>query len=207
MKINLLKIPVYYINLDKDAEKRERLESLLYDIGFKNVNRFAGEEIATPKLGCATSHNKLLRHISKVKGPVLVLEDDVDINKVYEELTIPEKSDAVYLGISKFGLYNGYGHKRIVAEKHDDTFFRLYNMLSAHAILYLNKEYRNFLIQTSDFLISIADNQDKGRAETMKYFNVYGLSEPMFYQSGKHEKVTKFNINDIPTFKKGRYFI
>jgi hypothetical protein len=39
MKINLLDIPVFYINMEKDVEKRENLESSLKKLGFKNVQR------------------------------------------------------------------------------------------------------------------------------------------------------------------------
>ena len=41
MKLNLIDIPVYYINLDDQDEKRKRTETMLKQIGFKFVERFS----------------------------------------------------------------------------------------------------------------------------------------------------------------------
>jgi GR25 family glycosyltransferase involved in LPS biosynthesis len=196
MQINLLDVPVFYINLNKDKGKRTQIEEALTSAGFTNVKRFPGAEIETSKLGCATSHNSILKKISKINGPVLVLEDDVALSHSFNPIIdVPDNADAVYLGISKFGLYNGTGHHLISAEQHDMEFYRIYNMLSAHAILYLNKDYSRFLIKTTDFMMSIKDNQDKSRAMTMKFFNVYALNDPFFFQQGYNEKHTKFIIS------------
>ena len=39
MKLNLCELPVYYINLDQDEEKRKSTETLLKRLGFTNVIR------------------------------------------------------------------------------------------------------------------------------------------------------------------------
>jgi hypothetical protein len=41
MKLNLLDVPVYYINLDEQDEKRKLTESLLKRLGFKYVERLS----------------------------------------------------------------------------------------------------------------------------------------------------------------------
>lgn len=197
MKINLLKVPVYYINLDKDTAKAEKLESLLYDIGFEQVERFAGTQIATPKVGCATSHQAILEKLKDHSGPFIILEDDASLAKLQKEIEVPEDADAVYLGNSRFGLYDNHGQLKVSAERVDDKLYRVYNMLGAHAILYLNNSYARFLANAISFNIDIKDNQDKVRASTMKYFNIYTLNTPFFYQEGKHEKVTRVKINKI----------
>jgi len=104
---------------------------------------------------------------------------------------VPANADAYYLGNSIFGLYGGSGKKKIALEQFDEQSFRIYNMLAAHAIVYLNKEYIEFLERATAFQLSIRDNQDKARAETMKYWNIYSAAKPMFYQNGVHEPVTK----------------
>lgn len=196
MKINLLEIPVYYINLDKDKEKRDRMESMLEEAGFKNIIRFPGHYIATPKVGCATSHNNLLSYIKDAKMPILVLEDDVVLTDDFtSEIEIPDDSEAVYLGISKYGLYSGSGKHRVSISKYDDNLYRIYNMLGAHAILYLDSNYVTFLERATSFMLSIQDNQDKARANTMKFFNVYAMAKPFFYQDNYHKENTLFNLN------------
>lgn len=199
MKINLLDIPVIFINLDKDKDKRKAVESMLKAAGFKTIIRFPGYEIKTPKLGCATSHNAVLQKLISKKMPVLVLEDDVIITEDFEpEIEVPEDADAVYLGISRFGLYNNIGTSgKVAAERYDDKLYRIYNMLAAHAILYLNNEYPEFLKRATDFMISIQDNQDKARASTMKFFNVYAFSLPFFHQGNYNVRATKFDLSKL----------
>lgn len=79
-------------------------------------------------------------------------------------------------------------------------------MLGAHAILYLNPDYVKFLAQATSLMVRLKDNQDKSRAQTMKYFNVYAMNNPMFYQEGKHEKVTKKSISQMNVVGKDKLF-
>jgi hypothetical protein len=192
--IDLTKIPVYYINLDKDVEKRQAIESLLSELGFMYVNRFPGILDETKKVGVAQSHNQLLTYLKTKNTPFLVFEDDIDVFSFKKEIEIPADADAYYLGNSVFGLYNGIGRKKISVSKYDRNSHRIYNMLAAHAILYLNPEYVSFLAQATKFNISIKTNQDKARAETMKYWNVYASTTPAFYQKGLHEQFTKITL-------------
>jgi len=73
--INLLNTPVYYINLDSDTEKSEKLQVMLGELGFKNVNRFSGIKEETKKVGVAKSHNALLKDLSGVIAPFIIFED------------------------------------------------------------------------------------------------------------------------------------
>ena len=61
MKLNLLDVPVYYINLDDQDEKRKLTESLLKRLGFKYVQRLpAVKHEAGRIIGCARSHYEIL---------------------------------------------------------------------------------------------------------------------------------------------------
>lgn len=190
-KIELQSLPVYIINLKEDIAKRSAIERKLGESGFTNINFFEGTRSYTKKVGVATSHNQLLKELGDADLPCLVLEDDVSIFDKKEYIDVPENADAYYLGNSVFGLYGGVGKKKIALERFDSNTFRIYNMLAAHAIVYLNRDYIKFLEQATAFQLSIKDNQDKARAETMKYWNVYAAERPMFYQNGVHEPVTK----------------
>lgn len=207
MEINLYEVPIYYINLDKDVEKRERLEATLFDLGFENVHRFAGHYSKERAVGCATSHNALLNELKDMDTPFLVLEDDVQPAHLKSLIkNIPEDADALYLGNSAFGLWGPKGEKKIAAEKVNPNLYRIYNMLSAHAILYLNNDYVKFLAKATSLMVDLKDNQDKSRAQTMKYFNIYALNSPMFYQEGKHSKVTNISISQLNCVRRENLF-
>jgi len=195
--INLLDIPAYYINLDGDIEKSEKMQTLLSDLGFKKIYRFSGILGDPKRVGVAKSHNALLKELSSKKTPFIVFEDDILKYDFSPEILIPDDADAFYLGNSVYGLKQGIGQKRIIIKNHHEDIYQIYNMLAAHAILYLNSDYVKFLAMATEFNISIGTNQDKARAETMKYWRVYAKDRPMFYQGGTHASFTKVNLSQI----------
>jgi len=192
--INILDIPLFYINLDKDQDQRKEIEETLSSLGFSDVCRVAGVLHGSRKVGVALAHKKALIEASKTGTPFIVLEGDVVVKNFKEKISVPLDADAYYLGISKWGLYGGRGVQKISAERYDQDTFRLFNMLSAHAILYLNKDYVNFILKSIEFYIHIKTNQDKGRAETMKFWNVYASKDPLFAQGGKYNPHTSFTL-------------
>lgn len=193
-KIALQDLPVFYINLDRHKEKSDSLEKLLVHHGFKDVHRFAGIEHTHKKMGVALSHLKILEELRDHNTPFLILEDDVRVYKMISELEVPDNADAFYLGHSYFGLYGSKGIRKVSAERFDNNLFKVYNMLAAHAIVYFNSEYIKFLTNAIKFNISIETNQDKSRANTMKFFNIYANRDPVFYQTGAHMKATKISF-------------
>ena len=98
MNLDLREIPVVYINLDRDTEKRERIEKVLSDLKFKTTIRCPGvvhEE--GPKAGCALAQYNALK---KIDPPFIILEDDATPLNFNPEIELPDDSDAFYLGIS-----------------------------------------------------------------------------------------------------------
>ena len=196
-KIYLPDIQTYYINLAKDVEKSENLERLLAELNFKSVSRFPGIEESPKRVGVAKSHNALLKKLSNEKKPFIVFEDDININNFEPTIEVPLDADAFYLGNSAYGLYSGVGQRQICIDHYEKDVFRVYNMLAAHAILYLNTDYVKFLARATNFNVAIKTNQDKARAETMKYWNIYANASPAFYQNGPHQPVTKINLKNV----------
>ena len=190
-RIELRDLPVHVINLEDHTAKRSLIEEQLISFGFKDINFFVGTKEPIKKVGVAASHNRLLKSLQGTDLPCLVLEDDVSLWDKKEHIDVPIDADAYYLGNSVFGLYGGFGKKKVALERFDNDTFQIYNMLAAHAIIYLNHEYVKFLEQATAFQLSIQDNQDKARAQTMKYWQVYAAEKPMFYQNGVHESFTK----------------
>jgi len=201
MKINLLEIPVYYINLDDQNEKRIRTENLLSDLGFKNVERFSAiRHDAGRIIGCARSHYEILK---TKKPPFIILEDDCDLNRKFEhELELPDNSDALYLGISHWGRYLNHSGPYVHYEKYNDKLLRVYNMLATHAICYLSDTYVDICKRISYHCgYEVENHLDIGFAEVHKLYNVYSFDEPIFRQY-EWSVVTTGKLSDIAIDKK-----
>ena len=195
-KIQLTSLDVFYINLDRDIQKRRQIEDLLSRLGFSSVHRVAGFEEPVKKIGVAKSHQKVMSDLRGHKTPFIVLEDDIRTHNFLENLAVPNDADAYYLGNSYWGLYHGRGTKRISLEQVDQDIYRIYNMLAAHAILYMNPDYVDFLAEAIKFNIYAKKNQDMARANTMKFFNIYASRNPLFYQNGVNTRAT---LQKLPT--------
>jgi len=181
--------------MDADVHKKESTESVLKILGFENVTRVVGIPQANSRLGCTMAHSEALRvALRETDGPFAIFEDDIFIKNPNTTIDVPDTADALYLGVSRWGIYNGTGHRRISIEQHDRNLYRVYNMLSAHGIVYFNRDYAKLLLRSYQFYLHINDVQDKGNAELMKYFEVYGLADPMVYQDGINEKETNFTL-------------
>ena len=182
MKLNLIDIPVYYINLDDQDEKRKRTEAILKRIGFKYVERFSAiKHDAGRIIGCALSHYDIL---NRAQVPFIILEDDCTLNKeVPEFIEVPDNADSLYLGISHWGRYLNHSGPYVHYSKVNDNIVRVHNMLATHAILYLSQEYANMCKRISHhFGYEVENHLDIGFAEIHKFFNVYSFDEPLFRQ-------------------------
>jgi hypothetical protein len=194
MRIKITEIPVYYINLDKDVERREACEEVLTKAGFSNINRFSGILGETKVQGVALSHLSILKKLQNEQKPFIIFEDDIQLAKFSPYLDVPDDADAYYLGNSFYGLYNGRGTRQISVEQINPNTFRIYNMLAAHAIAYFSQEYVDFLIRAIEFSINIRTNQDKARANTMKFFKIYASRSPLFAQGGVNARPTRISL-------------
>lgn len=191
MKLNEIK--TYYINLDKDEEKRESMENMLSTLNF-NYERFPAVE---ENWGCEKSHHKLLSE--GLKAPFIVLEDDCALKNNVLELGVPNNIDFIYLGVSGFGYCNG-NISYVLYEQATEEVSRVYNMLSTHAMLYLSDDYAN-MVKNLAFYCGYKANQhfDKSIAEVEKYYEVYSLNNPMFYQDNYNKPYTYHDLRSYPT--------
>ena len=184
MNLDLRTIPAIYINLKKDIKKDFEMKRLMVDFGFKNVIRVEGNFTPErPLAGCSLSHYNALH---EVDPPFIIFEDDCVIKNNTPEISIPDDADAFYLGISSWGRMNSHSGPFVQYEGITKDLLRIYNMLSAHAILYLNPEYISLCKKISHQAYEIADHQDIGFAEIQRYYNVYAFDDPMFYQSSSN---------------------
>jgi GR25 family glycosyltransferase involved in LPS biosynthesis len=217
MKIKLSDLQAYVINLESDIVKRESSINSLNSAGITNIVVFNAHKRNPGRTGLAMSFKKIFEKTINNDEPILICEDDVLINPLFDyskEIEIPDDADALYLGISKHGYtayinpYNNpkgmpYDNHRdrsahptkIVAKRISHDLYRIYNMLSAHAVLIINPDYKRFLNNAIEIAILNNGHQDVVRASTMPYWKVYALDMPLFFQSGTHEKTTNIQLS------------
>lgn len=206
MKINLLDIPVFYINMKKDTDKRLHIEEQLSQVGFKNVTRIeAVEDKENGRVGLSKSQ---LRALSQVSAPFIVLEDDADPKHFEPVIEVPDSADAVYLGNSQWGLLQGHTGFYLKYKKLQDMpkIMRIYNMLSSHAILYLTNEYVSVCKRTTRYCAEdYALPMDVPYAMIQRFFNVYAINKPMFVQKDYENKMSaapKYTNEKLTSYKR-----
>ena len=207
MNLDLRDIPVLYINMDKDVEKRERIENHIDRLGFKTKIRVPGVVHRDgPLAGCALAQYNALY---EVDPPFIILEDDAtpfDYNPI---ISIPDDADALYLGISSWGRMNSHSGPFVQWEYYfkevDINLLRVYNMLSTHAILYLNPEYISVCKKIAYHHHEINEHVDIGFTDIQKYYNVYAFNQPLFYQTssnGTDQKLSSYPTQECLTYQK-----
>ena len=199
--IDITKIPAVYINLEKHKEKNDNMYNLLSSIGFETIERIEGVlDIENSVAGCSKAHHKAL---SSFKAPFVLFEDDCVLfeENIVTQIHLPDDADALYLGISSWGRMNGHNGFYLQYDKFEEqsNLLRIYNMLGGHSIIYLTEDYKKMCEKVSYHAgYVIKDYQDVGFAEIQKFFNVYSLNNPMFYQTS-NALGTKNNITSYHT--------
>jgi len=199
--IDITKIPAVYINLEKHKEKNDNMYNLLSSIGFETIERIEGVlDTENPVAGCSKAHHKAL---SSFEAPFVLFEDDCVLfeKNIVTGIEIPDNADALYLGISSWGRMNGHNGFYLQYDEFEEksNLLRIYNMLGGHSIIYLTEDYRKMCEKVSYHAgYVIKDYQDVGFAEIQKFFNVYSLNHPMFYQTS-NALGTKNNITSYHT--------
>ena len=176
------------------------MDKLLNRLGFNNYIHYKSSTEKYPY--CL--NNATIDIFSRYKPPFIILEDDIETTQdsIPDELSIPDNTDAFYLGLS-----SGGGHKYNNCDDGDSvfhiykTFLKVKTMLSGHAILYINPTYiltlRNTLITKPTYYNDVVMSQIQEK------FNIYTNRYPFFYQSSKlggHEKATNIVIENQVTF-------
>tara|TARA_B100001057_G_scaffold165340_1_gene165885 strand:- start:1722 stop:2360 length:639 start_codon:yes stop_codon:yes gene_type:complete len=198
MNLELKEIPAVYINLKKDVDKNESMKSMLNQCGFNNIIRVNAEHTPdNPLAGCSLSHYNAL---SEVDPPFIVFEDDCKVKSFRSSVEIPDDSEAIYLGISSWGRMNSHSGPFVQCENIGFGMVRIYNMLSAHSVLYLDEEYTSLCRRISYNSYETAQHQDIGFAEIQRYYNVYAFNDPLFYQTssnGTDEQLTSYPSYEV----------
>lgn len=194
MNIDLREIKTFYINMDKDKEKDVLVRGQLEKSGIKDFTRVSGVNMPRNKeSGCASSHYNIL---SEASSPTLILEDDCAIYKNNPVITVPDNADAVYIGLSRWGNKNGVakiGNYAYSPCRGYRDLYKIDGMLATHAILYLSEEYIDISRRVAKHCADNSIHVDIGFTNIHKYYNVYAMGQPFFYQS-TNEKSTRIAL-------------
>ena len=191
MNLDLREIPFYYINLDDAVERRTRTENHLKALGIKSINRIPAVRHSNGFAGCARTVSDFLHQITE--GPFVLIEDDIEVKQWDPIIEVPDDADALYLGISGWGRMNGHSGPFVQWEQVDDNLLRVYNMLSGHAIVYLSGEWVEMARRCCHHAGYVIESYyDVQIAEVQRFFNIYALDDPYFYQTSSdgNQKVT-----------------
>lgn len=201
------------MNLEHHVEKNENMNSMLKRLGFETIIRTDGVlDSDNPVAGCSKAHCKAL---SEFKAPFILFEDDCLIfeENFCPELEIPEDADALYLGISSWGRMNGHNGQYVQYDEFEEhpNLLRIYNMLGGHSIIYLNDFYREMCSKVAYHAgYKVKDYQDVGFAEIHRWFNVYSLNNPIFYQTsndlGTAHKLTSFEMKECMSYEPLQFY-
>ena len=188
--IQTLGVKVVFICPDNSPKYTGRKFTMLWmlqHIGFPNIEHFKSDDIPYPRCLVKATMDILKKYIDE---PVIILEDDVAYtgNSMFE---IPEDTDAFYLGLSECAAhptnYHLGGTSQFTCVSRHTV--RVQNMLSAHAIYYKSRRYKEAVIERMQWAFASNLTNDVSLARLQPSFNIYAGTVPMFYQS------RAFNVN------------
>ena len=219
MTVNLCEIRTHWINVLKDTEKASQMNELLDKIKIVNHKRFDAVTEDT-EFGwtkekspewfvthmCGLSHRKLLEETILSDGePVLILEDDVEVESVAwgPEIPIPEDADAIYLGTS-------HSDMQYKAEDYGKGWNKITGVFGTHAILHISKKYAAEMCNLITECVKHDRPFDVALAKVLQgKHNVYAPYIPFFYQAdsknsvNKYESITRPPLKQQPRFSLG----
>lgn len=194
MQIDIKTLPVFYINMDKHIDRNKEMVKLGKELNLNNYMRVTGADMkGHPMAGCATSHYNILS--KEYDSPIVILEDDCVKLRKETIIDVPDDADAIYLGLSSWGYLNSISKLNNFNYKRHNKFKDIYKvdgMLATHSILYISKEYKDMATKVARWSADNDSHIDQGFALVQKYFNVYALANPLFYQ---HSNTKATNIN------------
>ena len=202
-ELDLRDIETLWINLDRDLERRQRMESMFVALEMDNNKRIPGYPATTVLEGCGKAQENTLKSIDNL--PTLVLEDDCvhHIDNFKPIINVPNDADAIYLGCSHWGMDFNSGRNGPIAqwEIWDNEWLRVTNMLATHAILYLNEDFKKACQDIiHKYVYEIHDHIDVGYCSILQHFKVYTPRNPFFYQSSSPD-VTMTGLETAPKMK------
>lgn len=209
MELKISEIPTIYIT-DGSAHREDRLLEELDKIGSRERIKIlgqSGKELGKgPAWGNAMAQQTALDLACRLKGPVLILEDDCIMSDYFNDrIGFPDNADGVYLGNSQFGVtsYNpsdkySYSSGSVSWEPFSEHLVKLNSMMGTHAILYVSDKFKEMAKTFCQFAIDNEEvNLDIYFATGMNFFDVYALKKPPFLQTSQYQMSSYIFADDV----------
>ena len=184
---------------EKYNQRKEHMINLLTKIGIKNFSHYKSNTNIYPR--CLIEANIDILEQNMNDEPILILEDDVEWTgiSVFE----PLNCDAIYLGLSRCGgsrtSNTDLGVDSSVFQLiESNSQLRVINMLSAHAIIYISRKYKQDIVEQLKNNLDVYNDIIISRIQSN--FMILANKIPLFYQSSgfgnvQHvENMTKFTL-------------
>jgi hypothetical protein len=190
MKINTKDIHIYYMNPDRFIDRTKLMDETLMQFPHSTVTRVAfNEEGVKPNLVTRAHISTVESIIKNDLYPALLFEDDVKLIKpIPESFDIPEECDFYYLGGS---VYHPGIIPNFYIKEYDETNYRVFYMLTAHAILFMSKDKILKYMEILSRSLHTYHDLELGKKSTELIY-LTPKEGMYFYQDGYNEGVTKF---------------
>lgn len=212
MKIDLQNIKCYFLtcnNLKKNNIRKE-----FHNCNLVEINPIMGiSKFRSGITGFLRIINKSIQNQKEKNSfePFIILEDDVRKYRDFpNELEIPEDSDILYIGLSKWGITTNPNQGVEDSVKYtsiNKDIVKIYNMLSTHGMLISSIQGLFILHQClmEDYMYD--RHYDLSICQIQPYYNIYALKKPLVYQAIymdenqklqniTHERTTKIEYSD-----------
>ena len=187
MKIDLNNIKYYFLtcnNLKGNNIRKEFINYNLVEINpIMNISKFRSGITGLRIINKSIQNQKEKNSFE----PFIILEDDVRKYRDFpNELEIPDDSDILYIGLSKWGITTNpnQGVEGSVKYKNvNKDIIKIYNMLSTHGML-LSSIQGLFILQQclmEDYMYD--RHYDLSICQIQPYYNIYALKIPLVYQA------------------------
>jgi GR25 family glycosyltransferase involved in LPS biosynthesis len=185
----------YVINGKDYKERKKQFYSMCKENGIEGVKRFnATIKKNNPKLGCLTSHLKLIKKAKKENmKSVLIFEDDCILKGKFNVESLPEDWDMLYIGGNVQSLNEEYDYNK--------SWLRA-NILANHCYIVNNSMY--------DTLINMYENNSDIEVDVIlkdyihPIYNCYILNPMIAHQRPAYSIIEKKYVNYY--LKDGEYY-
>lgn len=187
--LDLRGIPIYGVSGRAYEARRLRLDKTLSKLGWYEPHYFTSELHRERGRAWSSITFNHLAAITSQEPPFIVLEDDaMPTQWLMDEIEIPFGCDAVWLGMTTYGMRNGESAADGAEFEGDPALPRISNMLGTHAILYLSKEFVAAVREALFALIQLnpITPHDRVLASMQAGWCIHGVNPPLFYQDDGH---------------------
>lgn len=192
----------YYFLTHQNIRRKENMMKEFADVDLTEVNPINHENrYSSGASGFSRMLERAVSHCDHFE-PFVLLEDDVKRKReIPETITIPDDTDILYIGLSKWGMKDSNQTSMdIVCYKDvDESVIQLWNMLSLHGIVICS--LRGLLAiqrcMTEAYIKQIP--WDIYICQIQPYYKIYALRDPLVYQFGElggREECTNITYKD-----------